>query len=182
MNWFQQNRWLGTFLIVFGVCFLVAGYFLFSTKSTFDESFTRFNDAATERSRLERLDPFPSETNYKKMKVYVDNYVTGFDKLKEELKTRVLPAPALAQKKKKKDFQEKDFFAGDVLIKNSPKFLQAFRPAVSSCPVLADDSGDLANARARLRGSVRRHPVVLHRLEADHLAVVIDLVPGRPVL
>ena len=73
MNWFQQNRWLGTFLIVFGVCFLVAGYFLFSTKSTFDESFTRFNDAATERSRLERLDPFPSETNYKKMKVYVDD-------------------------------------------------------------------------------------------------------------
>jgi serine protease Do len=39
-----------------------------------------------------------------------------------------VPAPALAQKKK--DFQKKDFFAGDVLIKNNPKFLQAFRPAV----------------------------------------------------
>ena len=48
---------------------------------------------------------------------------------------------ALAQKgKKKKDFQEKDFFAGDVLIKNSPKFLQAFRPAVARAALRAGAS------------------------------------------
>ena len=96
MNWFQQNRWLGTFLIVFGVCLLLAGYFFFSTKSGYDDAFARFNEAATERSRLERLDPFPSEANYKKMQAHVASYGGALDKLKEELKTRVLPIPQLA--------------------------------------------------------------------------------------
>jgi hypothetical protein len=96
MNWFQQNRWLGTFLIVFGVCLLIAGYFFFSTKSGYDDAFARFNEAATERSRLERLDPFPSEANYKKMQAHVASYGAALDKLKEELKTRVLPIPQLA--------------------------------------------------------------------------------------
>jgi hypothetical protein len=96
MNWFQQNRWLGTFLIVFGICLLVAGYFFFSTKSKYDETFARFNQAAAERGRLERLNPFPSEANYRKMKVYVENYGAALDKFKEELKTRVLPAPPMA--------------------------------------------------------------------------------------
>jgi hypothetical protein len=96
MNWFRQNRWLGTFLILFGVCLLIAGYFFFSTKSGYDEAFARFNEAAAERSRLERLDPFPSEANYKKMQVYVASYGAALDNLKEDVKTRVLPIPQLA--------------------------------------------------------------------------------------
>lgn len=96
MNWFQQNRWLGTFLIVSGICILLAGYFLFSAKSSSDEALARFNEAAAERSRLERLDPFPSESNYRKMKVHLENYSAALDKVKEELKTHVLPAPPLA--------------------------------------------------------------------------------------
>lgn len=96
MNWFRQNRWLGTFLIVFGICTLIASYFFFSGKSSSDEAFSRFKAAAAERSRLERLDPFPSEANYRKMKVHLENYSAALDKLKEELKTRVLPAPPVA--------------------------------------------------------------------------------------
>ena len=96
MNWFRQNRWLGTFLIVFGVCTLIAGFFLFSAKSSSDEAFSRFNQSAAERSRLERLDPFPSEANYRKMKIHLENYGAALDKLKEELKPRVLPAPPVA--------------------------------------------------------------------------------------
>jgi hypothetical protein len=93
MNWFQQNRWLGTFLIVSGICILLAGYFLFSAKSSSDVALARFNEVAAERSRLERLDPFPSETNYRKMKVHLENYSAALEKVKEELKTHVLPAP-----------------------------------------------------------------------------------------
>src|ERR1700682_1683299 len=93
MNWFQQNRWLGTFLIAFGVCTLIAVYFLFSAQSSFNEASARFNDAAAERHRLESLDPFPSEANYRKMKLHVENYSAALDKLKEDLKTRMLPAP-----------------------------------------------------------------------------------------
>jgi hypothetical protein len=96
MNWFQQNRWLGTFLIVFGVCLLLTGYFFFSAKSSSAEAFSRFQEAATERNRLERLDPFPSEANYRTMKLHLENYSAALDKLKEELKTRVLPMPPLA--------------------------------------------------------------------------------------
>ncbi len=96
MNWFQQNRWLGTFLIVLGVCTLASGYFLFSAKSGADDALARFNEAAAERNRLEGLDPFPTEANYKKMKVHLENYAASLDKLKEDLKTRALPVPPMA--------------------------------------------------------------------------------------
>ena len=96
MNWFQQNRWLGTFLIVFGLCFLVVAYFLFSAKSSFNEASARFNEAAAEKSQLERRDPFPSEANYRKMKTYLEDYSAAHAKLKEDLTTRALPAPPLA--------------------------------------------------------------------------------------
>ena len=51
MNWFQQNRWLGTFLIAFGVCALLALWFLFHAKGNFDEAKARFDETATERNR-----------------------------------------------------------------------------------------------------------------------------------
>jgi hypothetical protein len=96
MNWFQQNRWLGTFLIIFGIGLLIAGFFFFSTKSGYQAALARFNEIAAEKNRLELLDPFPSDSSYKKLQVHVANYGTALDKLKEELKTRVLPTPQLA--------------------------------------------------------------------------------------
>jgi hypothetical protein len=96
MNWFQQNRWLGTFLIIVGVCTLAAGYFLFHAKSGSEEALTQFNEAAAERSRLERLDPYPKEANVVEMKKHLQNYAQSLDKLKGDLKTRMLPAPPLA--------------------------------------------------------------------------------------
>jgi hypothetical protein len=96
MSWFQPNRWLGTFLIAFGVCLLIAGVFLFTARSGYNQAFARFDEAVREKSRLERLEPFPSEANYKKMQAYVAEYNAALDKLKGELKGRFLPAPALA--------------------------------------------------------------------------------------
>lgn len=96
MNWFRQNRWLGTFLMALGVGTLVSGYFLLHAKGNADEALARFNEAAAERARLERLDPFPTQENYRKMKVHLEDYAVSLDKLKEDLKTRVLPVPPLA--------------------------------------------------------------------------------------
>jgi len=96
MNWFQQNRWLGTFLIAFGAAILLSLIFLWRAHSDFDEANGRLSEAVSERSRLERLDPFPSEANYRKMKVHLENYAASLDKFKEELKTHVLPATPLA--------------------------------------------------------------------------------------
>jgi len=96
MNWFQQNRWLGTFLVVFGICGLIAGVLFFLARSNWSSARSMFDTAAAERSRLERLDPFPNDANYRKMKVLLENYSAALDKLKEELKTEALPAPPLA--------------------------------------------------------------------------------------
>jgi len=94
MNWFRENRWLGTFLLVSAICTILALYFLFSARSAFEEASGRFRDAASERSRLEHLDPFPNEANYGKMKVLVENYGVALNKLKEDLKSQVLLPPA----------------------------------------------------------------------------------------
>ena len=96
MNWFKQNRALGTLLIVFGICGLLAGIFLFWRWATWRDARQTFDQAAAERSRLEHLDPFPNDTNYRKLRGYLDRYSAALDKFKEELKNGVVPAPPLA--------------------------------------------------------------------------------------
>ena len=91
MNWFQQNRWLGSFLIIVGVATLLFAFFLWRAHNSFEEASARFNQAATERNRLERLDPFPSDANYQKMKVHIANYGAAVEKMEEDLKIRMLP-------------------------------------------------------------------------------------------
>jgi hypothetical protein len=96
MKWFQQNRWLGIFLIVTGTCVLLAGIFLYSTRARWSDARQTFDKAAAERSRLQRLDPFPNDANYGKLKVHLENYGAALDKFKEELKKEVAPVPPLA--------------------------------------------------------------------------------------
>jgi hypothetical protein len=96
MNWFRQNRFLGTFFIAFGVLLVAALWFFISAKGDWDEASTRFSNASTELNRLERLAPYPNADNLRRMKVHAEDYSTALAKLKEELKTRVAPAPPLA--------------------------------------------------------------------------------------
>ena len=96
MNWFQANRWLGRFLVAFGICALVALWFLFHAKGNFVEAKARFDETAAEQNRLERRDPFPSHVNYQKLKVHIDNYGDALKKFDEELKNHTLPATPLA--------------------------------------------------------------------------------------
>jgi hypothetical protein len=96
MNWFQANRWLGRFLIAFGVGALLALVLLFIAKSSYRNARTRFDETMAERNRLERRDPFPSEENFRKLKVHIDNYGAALEKFREDLKDHVLPTPPLA--------------------------------------------------------------------------------------
>src|SRR5436309_557774 len=96
MKWFQQNRWLGTFLIVFGICVLFAGFLLYWTRGNWSDARQAFDKAAAERSRLERLDPFPNDANYRKLKVLLENYSAALDKFKEDLKKEAVPETPLA--------------------------------------------------------------------------------------
>ena len=96
MNWFRENRFLGTFLVVLGAVLIAVIWFLWSAKSDWDEAATRFSNASTELNRLDRLAPYPSADNLRKMKAHAEDYSTALAKLKEELKTRVAPAPPMA--------------------------------------------------------------------------------------
>jgi hypothetical protein len=96
MKWFRENRFLGAFLIVFGVCTLGAVWLLFSAKDEWDDAAIRFNETAAELSRLEQLAPYPSGENLRKMMAYADDYAIALANLKDELKTRVFPVPSMA--------------------------------------------------------------------------------------
>src|SRR5882757_8524407 len=96
MNWFKQNRALATLLIAFGVCVLSAGILLYWKWATWSDTRQTFDQAAAEKNRLDRLDPFPNDANYRKLQGYLDRYRTALDKFKDELKKEIVPAPPLA--------------------------------------------------------------------------------------
>ena len=96
MNWFRENRFLGAFLIALGLSTLGSLWLLWSAKGGWEEVYSRFNQTAAELNRLERLAPYPSQDNLRKMKVHADDYASAFAKLKDELKLRVPPATPLA--------------------------------------------------------------------------------------
>jgi hypothetical protein len=96
MNWLRENRFFGAFLIVVGVSTIAAIWFFFSAKSDWDNAAARFNLAAAELNRLERLAPYPSSENLRKMKAQADDYATAVSRLKDELKPRVLPVVSMA--------------------------------------------------------------------------------------
>src|SRR3954453_10845164 len=96
MSWFRENRLLGTFLVGFGVALLAALWFLWSAHSSYDEARTRFETDAAELSRLQRLTPFPSAENLRKIKAHAQDYGTAVTKLKEDLATRVVPVVPIA--------------------------------------------------------------------------------------
>jgi hypothetical protein len=96
MKWFQQNRALGTFLLVFGICVLVTGILLYWSWANWRDARQTFDQAAAEKSRLENLDPFPNDSNYRKLQGYLDRYNAALDTFTEELKKEVAPAPPLA--------------------------------------------------------------------------------------
>lgn len=96
MNWFRENRFLGTFLVVFAVALVAALWFLFSERGEANEAATRFQNNANELARLQRLNPFPSADNLRKMKVHAEDYGSALNKLREELKARVVPVVPIA--------------------------------------------------------------------------------------
>jgi len=96
MSWYRENRWLGNFVLAFAVATLVALWFLFYAKGAFADAMMEFNHAASERSRLEHLTPFPNEDNVKKTRLELENYKVRLDTTKAELSAQVLPAPPMA--------------------------------------------------------------------------------------
>src|SRR5204862_2549956 len=83
-------------LIVFGIGALFAGVLFYWRWATWSDARQTFDQAAAERNRLQQLDPFPNDVNYRKLQGYLDRYSTALDKFKDELKKEIVPAPPLA--------------------------------------------------------------------------------------
>jgi hypothetical protein len=96
MKWFQQNRVFGMLLICFAIGALLAGALFYWRWSIWSDARQTFDQAAAERNRMLHLDPFPNNTNYRKLQGYLDQYSVALDKFKEALKAEVVPAPPLA--------------------------------------------------------------------------------------
>ena len=96
MKWFQQNRALGTLLVVSGICVLFGVALLYWRWSVWNDAKQTFDQATAERNRLQGLTPFPDDTNYRKLQGYLERYNTELDKFRDELKAEVAPDSPLA--------------------------------------------------------------------------------------
>jgi hypothetical protein len=96
MNWFEQNRFLGWFLIGLALGCLGVGYFFFRAKTSSDAETGRFETTAAEVKRLESLTPFPDESHYQEANALADAYKSSLAALQEEIKSRELPLAPLA--------------------------------------------------------------------------------------
>jgi hypothetical protein len=176
VNWFRHNRWLGTFLIVFGVITLVLLLFLWRARSGFAEANGRLTESLNERDRLEGLNPFPNDANYEKMKVHLKNYGDTLEKVKEDLKTRTLPVTSLAPNEFQARLRQVTLVEAEKArankVKLPPSFHMAFDeytarlPETSAAPLLGQELSQIAllvdyliAARIDSLNSMRRTPL-----------------------
>ncbi|PYK84629.1 MAG: hypothetical protein DME40_19110, partial [Verrucomicrobia bacterium] len=96
MNWFRENPFWSAFIAIAGGAFLLAAGFLWWTKGSYEDAMAKYRESAAEQTSLESGNPYPSAANVGKMKTYLDNYKAALDKLKGELKTRMLTEAPLA--------------------------------------------------------------------------------------
>ncbi len=127
MKWFQQNRALGTLLLVSGVCILLGAALLYWRWSIWSDAKQTFDQAATERTRLQRLDPFPDNANYRKLQGYIETYTAALDKFKEQLKSEVPPALPLAPNEFQSRLRQATLAAEDRARTNNVKLPDKFQ-------------------------------------------------------
>ena len=96
MNWFRENPFWSAFIAIAGGALLVAAGLLWWTKGSYEDAMANYRESAAEQTRLESGNPYPSAANVGKMKTYLENYKASLDKLKAELKTRMLTEAPLA--------------------------------------------------------------------------------------
>ncbi len=126
MKWFQQNRALGTLLLVSAICILLAAALLYWRWSVWSDTKQTFDQATAERNRLQGLNPFPNEANFRKMRGYLETYKVALDKFKDELKTEVAPAPPLAPNEFQSRLRDATVAAEERARKNNVKLPDKF--------------------------------------------------------
>src|SRR6478752_3466586 len=127
MKWFQQNRALGILLLVSGICILLAAALLYWRWSVWSDTKQTFDQATVERDRLQGLNPFPNEANFRKMRGYLETYKVALDKFKDDLKAEVAPAPPLAPNEFQSRLRQATLAAEERARKNNVKLPDKFQ-------------------------------------------------------
>jgi hypothetical protein len=96
MKWFQQNRALGMLLVISGICLLLAGALLYWRSGIWRDARQTFDQVIAERNRLQRLDPFPNDENYRQLRGHLERYRAALEKFKGQLKSEVVPEAPIA--------------------------------------------------------------------------------------
>jgi hypothetical protein len=126
MKWFQQNRALGTLLLVSGICILLGATLLYWRWNVWTGAKQTFDQATAERNRLQGLNPFPNEANYRKLQGYLERYSSALDKFKNDLKAEVAPAPPLAPNEFQSRLRQATVAAEERARKNNVKLPDKF--------------------------------------------------------
>ena len=176
MKWFQQNRALGTLLVASGICVLVGAALLYWRWSVWNDAKQTFDQATAERNRLQGLNPFPDDTNYRKLQGYLERYNTELDKFKDELKAEVAPDPPLAPNEFQSRLRQATLAAQERARTNNVKLPENFQlgfdefarimPSTAVATLLGQELSQvqmlvniLLDAKVDSITSLRRHPL-----------------------
>src|SRR6478736_3361785 len=142
MNWFRENPFWSAFIAIAGGALLLAAALLWWTKGSYEDAMAKYRESAAEQTRLESGNPYPSAANVGKMKTYLENYKASLDKLKAELKTRMLTEAPLApnefQMRLRQAILRTAENARNNRVKLPANFFLGFDEFVSSLPSPAD--------------------------------------------
>ncbi|MEP6936626.1 MAG: Amuc_1100 family pilus-like protein [Chthoniobacterales bacterium] len=192
MNWFRQNRWLGSFLIALGLATIIASSLLLRAKSGWDDASAHFDENAAEMNRLQRLAPFPNAENLRKMKVHAADYAAALSKIKGDLQTRVLPATPLAPNEFQSRLRQVVGSVSEKARANKVKLPQNFRlgfdefasalPETAAAPALGQQLAQvelvvniLLDARIDALTALKRTPIA-----EEHINVPIPAPSSSP--
>src|SRR5436190_3546687 len=127
MKSFQQNRALSTLLLVSGICIVLGAALLYWRWSVWSGAKQTFDQATAERNRLQHLDPFPNDANYRKLQGYLERYNAALDKFKEDLKSEVAAEPELAPNEFQSRLRQATLAAQDRARTNNVKLPDKFQ-------------------------------------------------------
>jgi hypothetical protein len=176
MKWFQQNRALGSLLLVTGICILLCAALFYWRWSVWRDAKQTFDQAAVEWNRLQRLDPFPNDANLRKLHGYLQAYSVALDKFKENLKADMAPEPPLAPDEFQSLLRKATLAAEERARANNVKLPDRFElgfdefaktmPSTAVAPLLGQELSQiqmliniLLDARVDSLTSFRRHPL-----------------------
>jgi hypothetical protein len=91
MNWFLQNRFLGSFLPGLGLAILLSLWFLLHEKGRADEAQGQLESTVNELNRLRASSPLPNDDNLKKTRAQTEGYRTSLLAFENGLKNRMFP-------------------------------------------------------------------------------------------